>query len=62
MQPPLSRSAWLGEVKKMKDVYGGHISEQEVPEIVDYLVLLNGKPDSPATAKPAPSTTVQYGE
>src|SRR3981189_773816 len=45
MQPPFTRSAWLGLVKKMKDAYGAHISDQNVPEITDYLVFLDGKSD-----------------
>jgi len=45
MQPPFTRSAWLGEVNKMKDVYGAHISDQQVPRILDYLVSINGEPD-----------------
>jgi hypothetical protein len=57
MQPPFTRSAWLGEVKKMKDTYGGHITDQEVPQIVDYLVFINGKPDSGNTP-----TNAHYGE
>src|ERR1700716_4054349 len=53
MQPRFTRSAWLGGVNKMKDVYGGHISDQQVPRIVDYLVSINGTPDpvgAPTTA------------
>src|SRR6267143_3047060 len=46
MQPRFSRTTWLGEVKKMKDVYGAHISDEQVPKITDYLVSINGKPDS----------------
>jgi len=46
MQPRFSRSTWLSEVKKMKDVYGAHISDEQVPKITDYLVSINGKPDS----------------
>jgi mono/diheme cytochrome c family protein len=57
MQPPFTRSAWLGEVNKMKDVYGAHISDQQVPQIVDYLVSINGTPDPAGT-----STTASYGE
>src|ERR1700688_748303 len=30
MQPRFSRATWLGEVKKMKDVYGAHISDDQV--------------------------------
>ena len=45
MQPRFTRPAWLSEVKKMKDVYGAHISDQEVPPITDYLMFLDGKSD-----------------
>src|SRR3981081_4650866 len=37
MQPRFTRSAWLAEVKKMKDVYGAHISDRQVPQLTDYL-------------------------
>jgi len=57
MQPPLTRSAWLGEVNKMKDLYGAHISDQQVPRIVDYLVFINGTLDREGT-----STAARYGE
>jgi sulfite dehydrogenase (cytochrome) subunit B len=46
MQPKFSRSTWLSEVKKMKDVYGAHISDDQVLKITDYLVSINGKPDT----------------
>jgi mono/diheme cytochrome c family protein len=58
LQPPFTRSAWLGEVDKMKDVYGAHISAEQVPRIVDYLVSINGAPDPEGT----PTTTARYGE
>jgi mono/diheme cytochrome c family protein len=57
MQPRFTRSAWLGEVSKMKDVYGAHISDQQVPQIVDYLVSINGTPDPAGT-----SMTAIHGE
>jgi len=57
MQPPLTRSAWLGEVNKMKDLYGAHISDEQVPRIVDYLVFINGTLDREGT-----STAARYGE
>jgi len=56
MQPRFSRTTWLGEVNKMKDVYGAHISAEQVPRITDYLISINGKPD----AGQAPKGT--YGE
>ncbi|MCU1240535.1 MAG: hypothetical protein JWO71_1261 [Candidatus Acidoferrum typicum] len=46
MQPRFSRTTWLSEVNKMKDVYGAHISDEQVLRITDYLVSINGKPDS----------------
>jgi mono/diheme cytochrome c family protein len=46
MQPRFSRTTWLGEVNKMKDVYGAHISDEQVLRITDYLVSINGKPDT----------------
>lgn len=46
MQPRFPRSTWLSEVKKMKDVYGAHISDEQVQKITGYLVSINGKPDS----------------
>jgi sulfite dehydrogenase (cytochrome) subunit B len=56
MQPQFSRSTWLSEVKKMKDAYGAHISDEQALEITDYLVSINGKPD---TGQPPKGT---YGE
>jgi mono/diheme cytochrome c family protein len=46
MQPRFSRTTWLSEVNKMKDVYGAHISDEQVLRISDYLVSINGKADS----------------
>jgi mono/diheme cytochrome c family protein len=43
MQPRFSRTTWLSEVKKMKDTYGAHISDEQVLRIADYLVSINGK-------------------
>ena len=56
MQPRFSRATWLSEVKKMKDVYGAHISDDQVLKITDYLVSINGK----AGAGQGPKGT--YGE
>jgi len=56
MQPRFSRTTWLGEVDKMKNVYGAHISAEQAQKITDYLVSINGKPD----AGQAPKGT--YGE
>src|ERR1700686_3386076 len=46
MQPRFSRTTWMSEVKKMKDVYGAHISDEQALQITDYLVSINGNPDS----------------
>src|SRR5216684_8433435 len=43
MQPQFSRTTWQSEVDKMKNVYGAHISDQQVQKITDYLVFLDGK-------------------
>jgi hypothetical protein len=57
MQPRFSRAAWLGEVKKMKDVYGAHISNDQVSKIAEYLFFINGESDA---ARPPKGGT--YGE
>jgi hypothetical protein len=44
MQPPLSKTAWTAEVKKMKNAYGAPIDDAEVAPLVAYLVGQNGKP------------------
>lgn len=46
MQPRFPRTTWLSEVKKMKDVYGAHISEDQVQKITEYLVSINGQLDT----------------
>ena len=51
MQPRFSRTTWLSEVKKMKDVYGAHISEDQVQDITEYLVSINGKADTDQAPK-----------
>jgi mono/diheme cytochrome c family protein len=56
MQPQFSRSTWLSEVKKMQEVYGAHISDEQALIITDYLVAINGRPDS------AQAPTGTYGE
>ena len=43
MQPQFSKATWLSEVKKMKDVYGAHISDEQTLTITDYLFSINGK-------------------
>jgi len=43
MQPRFSRATWLSEVKKMKDVYGAHISDEQALQITGYLFSINGE-------------------
>jgi mono/diheme cytochrome c family protein len=43
MQPRFPRATWLSEVKKMKDTYGAHISDEQAVKIADYLFSVNGK-------------------
>jgi mono/diheme cytochrome c family protein len=56
LQPRFSHATWLSEVKKMKDVYGAHISDEQVVRITDYVVSINGE----AGAGHGPKGT--YGE
>jgi hypothetical protein len=56
MQPQFSRTTWQSEVKKMKDTYGAHISDEQALKITDYLFSINGK----AGTGQAPKGT--YGE
>ena len=51
MQPPFPRKTWEAIVDKMRKTYGAPVPDAVVPEIVNYLVAVRGKPD-PAT-KPA---------
>jgi cytochrome c5 len=44
MQPPLSKTAWTAEVKKMQKAFGAPIDDAEVAPLVAYLVGQNGKP------------------
>ena len=56
MQPQFSRTTWQSEVKKMRDTYGAHISDEQALKITDYLFSINGK----AGTGKAPKGT--YGE
>ena len=42
-QPRFSRTVWKAEVTKMMTLYGAPVRPAEIPAIVDYLVLSNGK-------------------
>ena len=43
MQPPFTKEQWLGEVTKMKKVYGAPIEDKDFDTIVNYLMSQNGK-------------------
>lgn len=44
-QPPgMSRAFWTAEVKKMKEVFGAPVPDDQVKGIVDYLVNTYGDP------------------
>src|SRR4051812_43505637 len=45
MQPPFPRKTWEAIVDKMRKTYGAPVPDAVVPEIVDYLVAVRGKPD-----------------
>jgi len=57
LQPRFSRTTWMDEVHKMKDVYGAHITDDQVLKITDYLVSINGTADAAHARKHA-----RYGE
>jgi hypothetical protein len=45
-QPPgMPRAFWLAEVTKMKNVFGAPITDDQVPQLVDYLVRAYGDPN-----------------
>jgi cytochrome c5 len=49
-QPPFPRHTWVNEVQKMRTTFGAPIADQQVPEIVDYLMSIRGAPEP--TTKP----------
>jgi hypothetical protein len=57
LQPRFSRTTWTDEVHKMKDVYGAHITDEQVLEITDYLMSIDGAADAPHAR-----TNGSYGE
>lgn len=42
LQPPFSKETWTAEITKMRTTYGGPIPEEQVPQILEYLVAVNG--------------------
>jgi mono/diheme cytochrome c family protein len=51
-QPPSSpRAYWLATVKKMKKPFGAPLPDEDIPDMVDYLVKVYGNERSPAPAK-----------
>jgi hypothetical protein len=43
LQPPLSREAWTASVTKMQKTFSAPIPDDKLAEVIDYLVLINGK-------------------
>jgi hypothetical protein len=43
MQPAFSEQTWIAEVTKMKKTFGAPIADEQVEEIVKYLVSIRGK-------------------
>lgn len=41
-QPRLSRATWAAEVEKMRSVFGAPFPPERAPEIVEYLMSVNG--------------------
>ena len=41
-QPPLPRDVWTAEVTKMQKVFSGPIPQEQVPDILDYLMAVRG--------------------
>lgn len=40
MQPPLPRTVWTAEVRKMMAAFGAPVTETQVPQIAEYLVTI----------------------
>jgi hypothetical protein len=49
-QPLFPRQTWINEVQKMRTTFGAPIADQQVPQIVDYLMSIRGAPEP--TTKP----------
>lgn len=43
-QPPLSFQDWKAEVNKMRAVYGAPLAVDQIEQIAQYLIAINGKP------------------
>lgn len=46
MQPSFSRKVWDAEVHKMKNVFGAPLNDQQMEQVVDYLVAVKGVNDA----------------
>jgi hypothetical protein len=46
IQPPFSKETWTAEVTKMQKTYSAPIPDDKIPEIVNYLVAVRGKPSA----------------
>jgi hypothetical protein len=58
IQPPLSKEAWTAGVTKMQKTFSAPIPDDKVPEILNYLMAIRGKPSAAAaSAGPAAATS-----
>ncbi len=55
-QPAFPRKTWEAEVAKMVKSYGAPITDEDQKKIVEYLMVIKGKPDAvPVPPVPTPS-------
>ena len=58
-QPAFPRKTWEAEVDKMRKTFGAPVPDALVPEIVNYLMAIRGKPDAATQpAMPVPAIPV----
>ena len=48
LQPYFTRDAWIATVQKMRKNFGAPVADEQVEDIVNYLVFVRGKPEMPA--------------
>ena len=49
IQPQFSRTVWTAEVDKMRKTFGAPVADEQVEDIVNYLVAIRGTPADAAT-------------
>jgi len=53
-QPPFPRQTWVNEVQKMRTTFGAPIADQQLPQIVDYLMSIRGVDEATTKAATRP--------